>query len=186
MDQVVVTRAFRVSQLLFIRTLAAGTGTAIVAAAALVAVVGIALSIIIDLRWLIVALMVILIMAPGLLALLYLYRGTEPVTALNRVLHSADISPVGIKIFIYDENCQEDKEDENDASTTDEEVVGNESAIMREVIIPLAEISHYNANSSAIILTLRTGGAIIILPYSAFDSEDSLRRAVQILAGPVG
>lgn len=185
MSHAVTTRRFRAPQPLFLRTLAGGKGKVIVAGGAAIAVAGTALAIGVDIRWLIVALMVLLIIAPGLLSLLYLFRGTQPTTALNRTLHNVEITPEGIRIFIYEEVRRKPAEDEEDTTKEDEKSDGDEEPFMiREAFIPISEISRYRANSSAVILKFHTPGAFLILPYSAFPSEDALRRAVEVLTKP--
>lgn len=134
----------------------------------LLATIGIAAGIIIDIRWLIVSLMIIFIVIPMLMLIIYFNYGLKPECFINILPHTISFSPSGIEVITY---TTIDNENGNEPKTTE-----------RKYHFSKAEIKPYSTSANSLYIPIgKHDSGILIVPYSSFDSKDSLSTAVQYL-----
>ena len=122
-----------------------------------------------DLRWLIVALMILLVLAPGVAALLYLGAATRPVSAANTLPHSIEFAREDMRLMI-----RPLADPAGSGEDPDEEAP--------RVAVPVAytDIRSIRADSSALTVHL-ADRQFVGIPYSAFRGLDHLQAAVGLL-----
>lgn len=130
-----------------------------------------------DLRFLVLALMLLMILLPMVLSFLYFDKALTPYAAINIVNHRVEFLPGGLKITLLIPQPSEP-----DSGYTEE--IEKEEPDFREseVLIPRSEIKSWCGDSQGLTIALLTGkGAFLLIPYSAFNGTDSLKKCVDIL-----
>lgn len=123
-----------------------------------------------DVRWLIVALMLLLVLAPGVAALLYLGAATRPVSAANTLPHRIEFDPDGLRLMIRP--LSDDTLEDSETAT--------EEARSVAVAVPYTDIRSIGTDSSAITVRL-TDRQFVGIPYSAFSNPDHLAAVAALL-----
>lgn len=123
-----------------------------------------------DIRWLIVALMLACIVAPMVMAWLYLYYGLRPECFVNILPHKVRIDTKGIRVIILQANEEDGKEEEYK-----ETEYYFEGASLKPFTIGMKAISVPVSRKNKV-----TG--FIILPADPFGGEDRLNDAAGMLS----
>lgn len=164
------------------------------------------LGIILDLRWFIVALMVVFILTPMLAALLYFNYGLRPEGFVNVLPHRVTIHPDGtIEAEAYftvqnyedepdpwekadekwnktEEDAEENSNENSDEETGEKPAPAEPERRSRTYRFIRSESRPYTAAGSGICIHLSAPArGSIIIPYHAFASPEELRTAVGYL-----
>lgn len=159
---------FRMSRGKFAMTMARLYGTPWIAGAAILAAASAIIGTAHDIRWLIVALMIVMIIAPMALALLYFNHGLKPASVLNILPHSIAADDGCLTIRVFDKMPGEKKCDEEDEE--DDKKLPAVTAV-RE--IPTASLKPYHVGMDSIVIPVDgKDGGFLWVPVSAFHSPD--------------
>lgn len=142
-------------------------------------VASIVLGIVLDTRFFILALMVLMIFIPLVAAFLYFDHGLRPATALNTVEHSVRLDAECLTVTVFPPTRHLRASD-----TLDPEMLQREAETPvtppREVHFPYAELSPCIIGLSSLILPVGRKG-LLLIPPSAFRAPDSLSRFAETL-----
>lgn len=144
---------------------------------------GMAGAIVSDLRWLIVALMVALIVAPMVAAFLYFSFGLRKECYVNVLPHTVAVAPSGFRLTI-DVMPPEKSAVDSGCGGVEEEGQDSEPEPLRryEVEFSADEIGPYTVDAKGITVAVKASSrGFVRLPYSSFDSEEEFRRTVEII-----
>lgn len=144
-------------------------GRRFVVAAAIPAAACVVASMVWDLRWLIVALMIIFLFIPLAMAMLYFNYGFKPECFVNVLQHSVKITTSSVRV-----RAMVTTPDENDEGDCE----------VREVNYAFGyDMSNpYRTTGDALIVNVQSpSSGFLYIPYTAFAGVDALRRAVDIL-----
>ena len=145
-------------------------------------ITAIILSITVDLAYAIVALMVLLILIPSMMAFLYIYYGLAPNCWMNIIEKELSLSPSGIEMKMYIKQKSVDSEDtfdnpleeeiaqEDDNSISEENEVENIEYVIEErtKTIEWHEIENMNISTDNIILSIKgKPKGFLYIPISA-------------------
>lgn len=143
-------------------------------AAAAVAVCGLA-GAIIDVRWLIVALMVVFIVAPMVFAFLYFHYGLRLSCACNVLPHSLSFSERGITATV-ETACGAGGDDAEGARC------GVAETKIREFFFPAGSFRRYHVAPDGVVLPLSApDGGFLWIPANAFPSPSDFNEAVGMI-----
>lgn len=124
------------------------------------------LSVVHDLRWVIVAFMIICIAAPMMLAFFYIFHGMKPITVINSLPHTLSFGEEGITATLLSPHKNEE--------TNETEYIE-----LSRQLLPYSEIRSYKSGVTSIILPFEKGDkGFIWLPVSAFDEEKGMLDAM--------
>lgn len=130
-----------------------------------------------DLRFLILALMILMIVMPLMLGFLYIANGIMPESALNVVTHTVEFRPEGLRV----ELLIEEMPPLNPVDPAETEVP---PVVKRTIEIPAADIKGWDTDSRSMTLRLaRPKRGFVYIPFSAFGETEALRSAVEVMRG---
>lgn len=137
-----------------------------------------------DLRWIIVALMLVLLVVPMVGAMLYFNYGLRRECYMNIAPHKVAISSSGLRVDVYILKSAEDEEADDGAkakaASRDEKVVDR----IYSIDFPPERLGRYTVGSKGITLSVEAPGAgFVRLPYSAFADEKVFAKAIEIIRG---
>lgn len=165
-QSVITTGIFRMTKGNFVREMLKLHGTPWVWASACVLLPAMALSIFYDVRWFVVALMIVFLLIPMAFAFFYIYYGFAPVTVLNVLPHAVEFSSSGLWTVIYNG-------------------VNPESEDFREIDrIQMApeQIGAYSIGLTSLIVRHRNASdGFLWIPFSIFSSPSSMAEALKII-----
>lgn len=170
----VTTGKFTVSGASFARRLVALHMRGFLLAVAVVLAVCGVLAAIHDLRWIIVALMVAMLLTPMLLALQYFNHGLRRVSALNTLPHRMVFSDGGLQVEVdrtFRDGSGDGKEEEDPGD-----------CVTAVIEIPYSRIGGWSADVR--YLCLRTSGpddGFLMVPDYAFRCREDIKRVGEIL-----
>lgn len=136
-----------------------------------------------DVRYAILALMVVCIIAPMVLVMLYFYYALKPDVVFNVLPHSLELTPEGIKVTLFeckekeveDKNVKEADDGEN-VSETEEEKEGSkeepEYVAISERFISYDSLSRYEVGLNDVIYHLGDTGYLFITQTAFASGED--------------
>lgn len=128
-------------------------------------IISITLGITLDMRYLIVALMALLILTPMLLAFLYFYYGLAPGCWTNIIEKELNISTQGIELLMY---ISQKESSEKGCE---------ETVIKRKQTIKWTDIRTLKLSPNSVTLLLKKDyKGFIIIPHSAFTDDESQRK----------
>lgn len=133
----------------------------------LLAVGGIVLGIAIDLRWLVVALMIIFIVIPFVLAFLYYFYGLRRECYVNTILHRFIVREDGLvcRLYILDSNS----ENERTYRTRDE-------------FFPYTSMKRFVIGNNSAVIPLRSPAkGFLWIPADSFNNTDHLSALLKLL-----
>lgn len=137
-----------------------------------VAISALLAGIFVDLRWAVVFLMILFLIAPFLMVFLYFYHGLRPSTALNVVEHYLIFKDEGIIIRLLDKIEPEDNDSVENTKWT----------VRYEHFYPFRMIDSCISGSNGYIIRLRKPeSGFIWLQYDAFKEPSDLNRALQFI-----
>lgn len=144
-------------------------------------VTAILLSVFIDIRWLIIALMLVFIISPMILAFLFFYYGMNSVSTLNATHHNVEFHDNKIVVNIFMNDSPPSLPDKNDVP--DEEGSGFNEEIKFEkrsqITIDCSYIKNYIVGTNAVILrTNVSGDGFLIIPMKVFDDTNRFIQAI--------
>lgn len=159
-----------------------------------------------DVRWVIIALMLVFIATPAILCYLYFFHGLRRSTSINSICHTFVFSHQGIKARIFhdkhslheEENDQmNDQKEQNkseddrwpevsneypDMVTTKDENHQKELVEIYCITFPYTSIEKCIAGSHGYILKIKAPEkGFIWLPYTSFPTQTEWNEAVQLL-----
>ncbi|MCM1152175.1 MAG: hypothetical protein NC328_00770 [Muribaculum sp.] len=111
------------------------------------------IGIFVDLRWIIVALMIICIIAPMIAAFLYIWHALKPVTAINTLPHSIRETPDSLIITVHLPPFREDNDTDTDERT--------ENSPVRIISFSKTEISSYESWGATQIIHFSDKGMLL-------------------------
>lgn len=177
-----ITSIFRISQssiLLFL--LRKNAMWAVISTSVIIvmfAVLAIALA---DVRYAILALMVVCIIAPMMLVMLYFYYALKPDIVFNILPHSLELTQDGIKITLFE--CKKDdgdlRNEEGKQEITKEEP---EYVAISEKFIRYDNLSGYEVGLNDVVFPIFNSGYLFI-PQKAFESGEFFKDFVLKLNG---
>ncbi len=134
-------------------------------AAALLVVAGIIASILVDLRWLIVALMILFIVTPGIAALLYFSKGLKKECYINILPHTVLFEQDGLLIETFREvrNNIEETEFDIEPGAGKEELAIDEGKreieyeLVGEIVVPYSELGRYELGVNFLTFPWKSG-----------------------------
>lgn len=128
----------------------------------------------VDLRWIVVALMLVMIVLPMVAAMLYFNYGLRPEGFVNVMSHTLTFG--GGKVVAEVTFPSLDAENDDD---------GSSEAMVRRYSFALSRPAHYVTSGRGLIITLASPDkGILIVPYEAFGGEQHLAKAVSCLIKP--
>lgn len=204
MDKTLSTNTFRMSQRSFITLLARKHGLPYAIPALIVIIALIITAVILsDLRYLILALMLLFIVIPMIAALLYINYALSPLRAFNALPHAILLAPTNIHIKIFPRKKKKNKENEDkeygkedaykdssedkyeaelgvrEENKKEKEKDEDEEDTLPPTImeLPYDTISPYTAGLNNVTIPLKQGNAsgFLYIPLSAFPSLDSFK-----------
>ncbi len=160
------TNVLRMSKTVFFKEMLKLYGAPWILVFLLILITAAVLSVIHDLRWIIVALMIVCITAPMMLAFFYIFHGMKPLTVINSLPHTLSFEDDGITATLL---SQHKNEETNETEYTE----------LSRRFLPYSEIRSYKSGVTSIILPFEKGDkGFIWLPVSAFDEENGLLDAM--------
>lgn len=167
---------------------------------------GMAAGIICDLRWIIVAFMLLCIVVPMQLSFMYFYHALRPVTAINATPHKIRFTADGMLISAYVKKTE--RQQESDIAGEKEKKSNRfgfkphrkkkpskkrdsqptEYTLHSDKFIPYSSVCSYVAGISSVTLhTSDPDKGIIWLPAKAFSGQENLQKALEkLIAGMRG
>lgn len=144
------------------------------------AVAGIALSIMVDLRWLVITLLIVCIVMPMVLAFLYYYYGLKRGCYVNTVPHRIVMTDEGLAarlvIPLRDEDIAENDEEQGEARYR-----------TRDELFPYSSLRPFTIGSNSAIIPLSGKGAgFLWIPADAFADPENLAALLKRLDGYSG
>lgn len=132
-----------------------------------------------DIRFLILALMVIFIITPMLAAWLYFNHGLRPENVLNILPHTITFLPseLLVSLYILPSSKESDASDRSDSSDKN-----SERKVEYRIAIPAGVTRSTDSRTFTLPISLQAGSSgFLRIPFSAFPSPVHLRRAITIL-----
>ncbi|MDE7160833.1 MAG: hypothetical protein K2O24_08345 [Muribaculaceae bacterium] len=142
------------------------------------------LGFLLDTRFFILALMVLMIFVPLVAAFLYFDHGLRQATALNTVDHSLCLSPQGMVVTVYPPERKSSDSDVLDPEAFRREAETPQPA-QRDILIPYSDFSPYTVGLTSLILPAGARG-LLLIPSGAFKSPASLAGFAEILSARCG
>ncbi|MBD5356472.1 MAG: hypothetical protein HDR88_09670 [Bacteroides sp.] len=172
----VSTEIFKINRTSICRTMLMLYSKPWLAAIAVVLCPLIILGICIDLRWLIVALMVVFIIIPLILAFAFFYYGLNPVSVINSTYHSLEFETGQIAATLYNApppSGNKNKTGENDSKEKPDYEVRSQAKI------DYSDVSDFVVGISDIILRTKfSGKGFLLIPLTAFRDKSHLITAI--------
>lgn len=141
---------------------------------------GLILGIVVDLRWMVVGLMVVLIILPMIASFLYYYYGLKPECYINTVPHFFEFSEDGISVTMTFPKVEKTQSDEDaDLPVSKEE---DSPQITRSEFFSYATMSPFVVNSKSVIIPFKTPlKGFLWIPEDAFDDEEKMASTLRFL-----
>lgn len=134
-----------------------------------------------DLRWVIVALMVVLLVSPLVLALLYLNHGLKKFTALNSLPHCVVFSAAGISLIVR-RSPKPDPEEAAADTATAAATSGDVETV--RLSIPRSRLGTMSVTAGGYLLIPVTDPdeGFLMIPETAFRSRDDIMAVANLLS----
>lgn len=130
-----------------------------------------AISLAYDLRWLVVALIFLLLVGPMMLAFLYFHHGLKKLSVANVVDHKLEFFPDRLKITIF---AQTDQPDAADYDSDKQRLYSYDMDYSR--------ISKIDISMSGVEMSVDNGKeGILCIPADVFVGEDDFSRAMDMM-----
>ncbi len=138
--------------------------------------------IIFDLRWVIIALMLLFIIMPMMLAALYFYYGMNRISVINSTYHKFEFSSKSIRAYIYSKELPTQIQ----ASTSTDTVISDEDkpdyTLRSQIDIPYSIIKDFVVGMQEVILrTNLNGRGFLLLPLSSFQDKQIFAKTLEIV-----
>lgn len=160
---------FKMSSASFVKEMIFRYGGIWLGTLSMLAVAGIALGIAIDLRWLIIALMVIFLLMPMAVAFIYYYYGLRKECYVNTVPHKLILTSDGLTARMFFSNYDENNSEQDNIRTRDEH-------------FPFSQMHPYRIGNDSAIIPLRTPlKGFIWIPLKAYSTPEHLRELLEIV-----
>lgn len=181
------TNLFRMGGMRFARELIFRYAAAWLLALSMLAVVGLAFGVAVDLRWMVVALMLVFVVIPMVLAVCYYYFGLRRECYVNAFPHTLEITPEGITATMHFKSRRPAGENPADEMETEPE-----EKIVTE-FFPSEMLGDIRLGPSSFTLPVTSRGekaegmgkhrsaGFIWIPVEAFDCEEDYAAAVDML-----
>lgn len=168
MDAEVTTLPFRMGAFRFAMALLARGGRPYIAVLAVLFTACAVLSFAADMRWGIVALMLVFTVSPMVLAFLYFSNALYPVTCTNTALHNVAFTQDGLQISVmYAAGAKGEEERQGEG-------------ICSVVRVASGRVASLEAGIDGIFLNLSGGGKEFLwIPQDAFDDKAGFEKAVE-------
>ena len=167
----VTTASFRIPHGRYIMTMAMCQARLPLGLLAVAVVAAAVAAIVVDLRWIVVALMLVMIILPMVAAMLYFNYGLRPEGFVNVVPHTLTFGDGKIEAEVTFPSL--DAEPDDDAP---------QPPVVRRYSFALARPARYVTSGNGLIITLGAPDkGVLIVPYAAFDDEQHLGNAVSCL-----
>lgn len=157
----------------------------------LLALALLAAGIFIDIRWAIVFLMIVFIVAPMAMSFLYFYHGLKPATAANVVPHYITFTPEGFSLDIIereadpkwnDDTEQEPESGEEDKNDQESEVKEKETKIRYTIPYPYPSIKQCRPGRDGYIITFDDSAAgFVWIPYTLLAGQADMKNIIASL-----
>lgn len=165
-EEAPATTVFRVGRAKMMLNLAMQRGAPIICILALLILAGIILALTVDIRWGILALMIVFIVTPMVMAFLYFYYGLRPESFVNVMPHKVFFFPgEAVVTLLIPEDEPEQEKDEPAYRTV-------------EYCFTLQRESPFTLSTDT--LTLHTTNGAIPVPLSAFPTPETLTAAMTL------
>lgn len=159
---------FRMGGGAFATALVRNFGRRWIIAFAVIVIASVLPGIFIDVRFLIIALMVVLIVSPMMLVFLYYSYGLRKECFVNIIPHTVSVEEDSVKVKIYTDR---DSEDENEWK-------------YREIFFPKGDFGKYRVDGDAVEFELgKPKRGFLWLPLSAYEDPCVYRATVYSIAG---
>lgn len=181
------SKYFRMNGGRFLREMIFRYGGIWLGSLSMVAVIGLIFGIVVDIRWLIVALMVVFIIIPMGASFIYYYYGLRKEFYINTVLHSVAVGDDALMVRMrFPISDAEDEKIPNDSEESSEEI---ETCKKREIEWKEREVSfeykdlkpYVIGHDSAIIPIKSSAGGFIWLPLTAYESAEEMKEVLEYL-----
>lgn len=127
-----------------------------------------------DIRWLILALMLLFVLIPCLAALLYLSAATRPVAAANTLPHFIDFGTDALRLMVLP------RVEPTESDSDEQEPAEAEAAPPVPMAVSYADAKGYAVSDSSLTITL-TNHQFIWIPYYAFRDQTHLIEATTFI-----
>ena len=175
------TRIFKMNAVNFLTTFIFRYAWIWLLALSLIGVTGIALGIIIDLRWFIIGLMAIFIVFPMIFAFLYYYYGLKRECYVNTVDHSLGFCENGIEVRIYFKGEGKKTSDNQNMEVADQKEKIDEREYRSE-FFPYEDMLPFVINSKSVIIPFASPiKGFLWLPADSFSDEEELAEALRFI-----
>lgn len=176
MSRGIATSRFRMGQAALLRRMAAKSSPLPWGVLAILFIAFLMLEIFVNLRFIIVAMMLIFIAAPLIAAYLYFSFGFSQYVAFNSLPHTLSFRPEGVDVNIFtpaperEEKASESEDEDKDDAAEEEETP---QEIVKTIFIPREMMQKAEIHIDAIIIPLKAEReGFIYVPRSAVDEAE--------------
>lgn len=178
----VVSRKFRMGSGDFFTYLIFKYGAAWLLSLLVVALVGLTLGIVVDIKWFVLGLMVIFVVIPMAMSIFYYFYGLKKGFFVNMVNHTIEVTDDAIKISVLPKAVAKEDSDK-DSETADNEV---EEVKPVDYYFSYSELSGMREGRKAIIFPLKKyKDGFIWIPFDAFENENDFSKVVAFIDSKV-
>lgn len=162
------TQVFKISRQTFATAMVRQFGLRWIFALGVVVCIPAAISLAYDLRWLVVALIFLLLVGPMMFAFLYFHHGLKKLSVANVVDHKLEFFPDRLKITIYAQTDQPEAADDDFGERR-----------LYSYDLDYSRISKIDISMSGIVICVDNGKeGILCIPTGAFAGEHEFSRAM--------
>lgn len=145
----------------------------------------VAIGIFIDLRWVVISMMLIFLIAPLLIAYLYFYHGLKQMTAINVVPHILTLSDADIIVDIPAKDIQTDRSTDNSTDIPTREDEDCKAAQWRRLLFPYSSFQGLlTASSGYLLMATNKENGFLWIPYTSIADENTLKHFHEMLRQP--
>lgn len=122
----------------------------------------------VDLRWGVVFLMIVFLIAPMVLAFLFFFYGLQQFTAVNTVYHSIALTDEGMIINVYDKKRQ----DKGNSDEKDSKGQNEGFDLLLTYKVSYSDLGRINVGMKSVTFPVREKGkGFVWIPMNAFDDS---------------
>lgn len=145
----------------------------------IISVAGLALGIVIDLRWFVLGLMLIFVVLPMIISFMYYYYGLRRECYVNTLPHRIRMQEDGLAVTMVFKHRKEEKKEDSNQENPEEETGHTEEPEFeiteREEIFPYSMLNPMKVTSdSAMFFFRKPRKGFIWIPVNAFDDPETL------------
>lgn len=179
----IVTDIFKIKTHVICRTLFLLYGKPWIIGGCILLTAAVLLGIFLDLRWIIIALMIVFIVSPMILSFLFFYYGMNPISVINSPPHQLEFDENGIMASIFTQTATSQPKEEADIDDKSPHHQKDKYEKKSERAISYSSIYSYIVGTSDVIIRSHSSGeGFLIIPLKAFNDNKRFIRAIDMVA----